>query len=59
MKKVLLTIGSISILFGIYTIIKGDSFGDQMPLFVNGIILFGCSFIDFKENNCKTLKEEK
>ena len=56
MKKVLITIGSISVLFGIYMMIKGHSFGDQASLFVNGIILFGCAFIE-EEKDCKTLNQ--
>ena len=55
-EKILIVIGSISIVLGINMIIKGEAFVDQMPLFINGVILLGCSFFN-KELNCKPSKE--
>lgn len=48
MKKVLITVGSISILFGIYMIIKKDTFTDQLPLFITGSTVLCSAFLDFK-----------
>lgn len=57
MKKVLLVLGSISIGFGLYMLCQGDTFVDQIALFVNGVILFGMAFIDAKEKSCHSKKE--
>jgi len=54
MKKVLITIGSISLAFGLYMLSKGNPFMDQISLFVNSVILLGCAFIDFEKQSCKT-----
>lgn len=58
MKIVLVIIGTISIAFGLYMVYKGDTFIDQIFLFVNGVVLFGCAFIDFDKNKCQTSKQE-
>ena len=59
MKKVLLIIGSISIGYGIYMLFKGKSFSEEMPLFINGIILFGSAFIKDKNKDCKFQSDKK
>lgn len=56
MKAVILGLGTVSIGFGIFMLVKGHPFVDQLALFVNGIVLIGMAYIDDTTLKCQSKK---
>jgi hypothetical protein len=54
MKAVILGLGTVSIGFGIFMLLKGHPFVDQLALFVNGIVLIGMAYIDDTTLKCQS-----
>lgn len=54
MKKVLVTIGVLSIVFSLYSLFKGESFQSLVGTFVCGFVILGFAFTNTEKKNCKT-----